>query len=162
MLYFSAFNPESGKEQCHLTQGNLKPPPPYNIKIFKGYKNVMIRRDFANFLIYHPVAIALEEYMHDAYIPDELIYPTLSRINHTEEVDLTEEKCNPWYGRFVGSTNFIQTLPNIPTWEDCGNKCEENVKCSSWSWNVPDNTCSGLILQVCSSGVVTLIRFQIK
>ena len=33
-----------------------KPKPPYGLEVYKGYKNVMIRRDFANFLIHYPVA----------------------------------------------------------------------------------------------------------
>ena len=94
----------------------------------------MIRRDFANFLIYHPVAIALEEYMHDAYIPDELMYATFSRINHIAEKYLPEENCIPWHGRLVRSSHFSK-LSNICSWEDCGTKCQENKECSSWSWN---------------------------
>ena len=65
--------------------GEPKSEPPYQLKIFKGYKNVIIRRDFATFLIYHPVAKALEEYLHDVVIPDELIYATLSRIEDIEK-----------------------------------------------------------------------------
>ena len=48
--------------------------------VYKGYKNVMIRRDFANFLIYHPVAKAFEEYLHDTMVPDEHLYASLARI----------------------------------------------------------------------------------
>ena len=95
-FYFS-----TGKTQCATIAGERKSPPPYDIKVFKGYKNVMIRRDFADFLIYHPVAIALEEYMHNAYIPDELMYATFSRINHIAEKYLPEENCIPWHGRLV-------------------------------------------------------------
>ena len=65
--------------------GDLKLKPPYQLKIFKGYKNVMIRRDFAQFIIYHPVAKKIEEYMTDTLIPDEHIYATMSRIKQIEE-----------------------------------------------------------------------------
>ena len=102
----------------------------------------MIRRDFADFLIYHPVAIALEEYMHNAYIPDELIYATFSRINQITQSELPpEENCIPWHGSLVGSSNFSK-LSNINSWEDCGTQCRENIECLSWSWNSRENYCS--------------------
>ena len=56
------------------------------MQIFKGYKNVMIRRDFATFLIHHPVAKKMEEFMHDTIVPDEHIYATMSRIKHIDEI----------------------------------------------------------------------------
>ena len=83
--YFSYRNATTNEPTCHIVQGEPKAEPPYQMQIFKGYKNVMIRRDFATFLIYHPVAKALEEYMHDVVIPDELIYATLSRIENIKE-----------------------------------------------------------------------------
>ena len=81
--------------QCSQVQGNKKSKPPYQMKIFKGYKNVMIRRDFAKFLIYHPVAKTFEEYMTDTLIPDEHIYATMSRIEQVEEkVDCSHKRKN--------------------------------------------------------------------
>lgn len=78
--YFSYTNATTNEPACQIVPREPKSEPPYQLKIFKGYKNVIIRRDFASFLIYHPVAKAFEEYLHDAVIPDELIYATLSRI----------------------------------------------------------------------------------
>ena len=46
----------------------------------------MIRRDFANFLIHHPVAKAFEEYLHDTIVPDEHLYATLGRILEVKSI----------------------------------------------------------------------------
>ena len=54
--------------------------------MYKGYKNVMIRRDFANFLIHHPVAKAFEEYLRDTIVPDEHLYATLGRILEVKSI----------------------------------------------------------------------------
>ena len=51
----------------------------------KGYKNVIIRRDFADFLMYHPVAESVKEFFKDAAIPDEHVYATLGRIEQIVE-----------------------------------------------------------------------------
>ena len=40
-------------------------------------------------------------------------------------------------------------LSNLWTWEECGIKCQENAKCLSWSWNVPDNRCSATGCKEC-------------
>ena len=70
----------SNTGECKRIRLGTKPKPPYGLEVFKGYKNVMIRRDFANFLIHHPVAKAFEEYLHDTLVPDEHLYATLGRI----------------------------------------------------------------------------------
>jgi hypothetical protein len=46
----------------------------------------MIRRDFANFLIHHPVAKAFEEYLQDTMVPDEHLYASLSRITDIKTI----------------------------------------------------------------------------
>ena len=71
---------------CKLVKIKAKSNPPYGLKIFKGYKNVMIRRDFANFLIFHPVAKAFEEFLHDTIVPDEHLYATLARITDVKPI----------------------------------------------------------------------------
>ena len=76
---YSGKSNSSGKK-CYHVQGNKKPPAPFGLKIYKGYKNVMMRRDFVDFLINHPVATAFENYLRDTLIPDEHLYATLSRI----------------------------------------------------------------------------------
>ena len=83
---FSEFDAKKNKTKCDIEQEGLKSKPPYKMQIFKGYKNVMIRRDFATFLIHHPVAKEMEEFMHDTIVPDEFIYATMSRIKHIDEI----------------------------------------------------------------------------
>ena len=77
------------------------------MQIFKGYKNVIIRRDFAIFLINHPVAKAFKKFMMDSWTPDEHVYATMSRIQHIDEktqVDCGKDKagscedCHKDYG----------------------------------------------------------------
>ena len=83
---FSKFDEEANRIKCAIEQGDLKSKPPFKMQVFKGYKNVMIRRDFATFLIHHPVAKAMEDFMHDTIVPDEHIYATMSRIKHIDEI----------------------------------------------------------------------------
>ena len=40
----------------------------------------MISRDFAHFLIFHPVAKAFQEFLNHTVVPDEHLYATLARI----------------------------------------------------------------------------------
>ena len=86
--------------------GDLKLKPPYQLKIFKGYKNVMIRRDFAQFIIYHPVAKKIEEYMTDTLIPDEHIYATMSRIKRVEEILKTKDSNTLEGGKIIAMFIF--------------------------------------------------------
>ena len=72
--------------KCYQTKAGKKPKPPYGLKVYKGYKNVMIRRDFANFLIHHPVAKEFEEYLHDTVVPDEHLYASLARITDIKSI----------------------------------------------------------------------------
>ena len=88
---FSEFDTKENKVKCDIKQQGEKSKPPYKMQIFKGYKNVMIRRDFATFLIHHPVAKKMEEFMHDTIVPDEHIYATMSRIKHIDEI--TQVNC---------------------------------------------------------------------
>ena len=84
-MNFIFFSFRYGDHKCQKIPGAVKSDPPYKLKIFKGFKNVMIRKDFANFLIYHPVAKAFQEYMNDTWTPDEHFYATMSRIKHIGE-----------------------------------------------------------------------------
>ena len=92
--FFSEFDRKKKKIKCEIEHRDLKSKPPYKMQIFKGYKNVMIRRDFATFLIHHPVAKAMEEFMHDTIVPDEHIYATMSRIKHIDEI--TQVNCGKY------------------------------------------------------------------
>ena len=85
----------------------LRPPPPYNLTIYKGWKNVILSRKFAKFALSHPIAQNLKEWTKDMEIPDEEFFPTLARItkyhqlpngnfnitqNHQDELSLVKGK----------------------------------------------------------------------
>ena len=57
-----------------------KPPAPHNLTVLKAQKNVILRRDFVNFLVYHPVAIAYYNWLSDSFIPDEHFFSTMSTV----------------------------------------------------------------------------------
>ena len=67
-----------------LNQRKRRPPPPFGLKVYKGFKNVILRRDFVEFLVMHPVANALKTFLKNTLIPDEHFYATMSRIEHIE------------------------------------------------------------------------------
>ena len=62
-----------------------KGPIPYNLVVYKGYKNVFIRRDFADFILNHPVSQSVMNFLKDAAVPDEHLYATLGRIEQIDE-----------------------------------------------------------------------------
>lgn len=57
-----------------------KRPPPFNLTIYKGQKNVVLTRKFANFILHHPVAVGFRRWCDDMLIPDESFYSTLVHI----------------------------------------------------------------------------------
>ncbi len=54
-------------------------PTPYNLTLFKGYKEVVLNRTEAAFLLDHPVSRQVLAWMADVYIPDEAFYATMTR-----------------------------------------------------------------------------------
>ena len=64
-----------------------KTPVPYGLKIFKGYKNVILRRDMVDFLINHPISLVFRQYIQDIKIPDEHFYATLIRVTNIQQVN---------------------------------------------------------------------------
>jgi len=56
-----------------------KPPLPFGLQIYKGLKNVMISRNFSDFVLNHPVAIEYYKWLEDVRVPDEFFYGTLAR-----------------------------------------------------------------------------------
>ena len=64
----------------------LLPPVPYNLTLRKGSRHVVLQRSLADRYRTHPVAIALNEWLKDAGIPDEIFFSTLHAIKW-DEVD---------------------------------------------------------------------------
>ena len=71
---------------CHLEKGKKSPLPPFGLEIFKGYKNVIVRRDRVDFIINHPVAKEFRIFLKPTYIPDEHLFATVDRIEHVREI----------------------------------------------------------------------------
>jgi N-acetyllactosaminide beta-1,6-N-acetylglucosaminyltransferase len=66
--------------------GIKKSPPPFNLTIYKGSKNVILSRNFAEFVIKNPVAKIFREWTKDMSVPDEHFIPTLYRIQDTNPI----------------------------------------------------------------------------
>ena len=73
--------------KAEFTKLGPKEPPPYGLKIFKGYKNVILRRDMVNFFINHPISNMFRQYVQDIKIPDEHFYATLIRIEDVVSIN---------------------------------------------------------------------------
>eukprot|EP00095_Tigriopus_kingsejongensis_P009896 maker-scaffold470_size172058-snap-gene-0.32 protein:Tk09896 transcript:maker-scaffold470_size172058-snap-gene-0.32-mRNA-1 annotation:"n-acetyllactosaminide beta- -n-acetylglucosaminyl- isoform a isoform x2" len=57
--------------------GYIKAPPPWNITILKGSKNVALKRDFVDFILDDKKSWTLLNWLSDSFIPDEHFYSTL-------------------------------------------------------------------------------------
>ena len=65
------FRDGRGKDSLYVERANYpKSPPPYNLTVLKGTKNVIISKKFANFLLTHPIAT---DYFH--WIKASFEYP---------------------------------------------------------------------------------------
>ena len=49
---------------------------------------------------------------------------------------LIPDACTPWYGRVI-SGDPLQVVSDIPSWEHCGQLCQEHSQCEGWSWVIP-------------------------
>lgn len=59
----------------------LKSPPPFNLTVMYGIKNVAITRSFASFLINSPVARELRSWLSDVLVAVEHFYSTLATVD---------------------------------------------------------------------------------
>ena len=53
------------------------PPPPYNMKIYKSWAYVALSYDFVEYFLCSEVGLTLRDYLKDAFIPEENVYPML-------------------------------------------------------------------------------------
>jgi hypothetical protein len=71
-----------------LTRLNIKKsPPPFNLTIYKGVKNIILSRNLAEFVINDPVAKIFREWTKDMEIPDEHFMHSLCRIQDTNPIE---------------------------------------------------------------------------
>ena len=59
----------------------LKSPPPFNLTVMYGIKNVAITRNFASFVINSPVARELRRWLSDVLVAVEHFYSTLATVD---------------------------------------------------------------------------------
>ena len=64
--------------------------PPYDLKVYKGVKFVVLTRDMAEFVLYDKVAVDFYNWLKSTLIPDEAFFGTLAAINRTR-LELTGE-----------------------------------------------------------------------
>ena len=76
-------------ESSGITSEELLPPVPYNLTIFKGDRQVILSREYTNFILNYPVPIALRHWMKETLIPDESYFPTLARISYMSQEDFS-------------------------------------------------------------------------
>ncbi|TRY61224.1 hypothetical protein TCAL_10076 [Tigriopus californicus] len=73
-----------GPGQYHLWNERVescpKGPPPFNITVLKGSKNVILTREFVDFVLEDPIAIELYNWLKDTSVPDEHFYSTLATL----------------------------------------------------------------------------------
>jgi len=71
----------SGEYQHVMSHNDiLKTPPPHNLTIFKGVKNVALTRETSDFLIRQQSAIDYYNWLQDVLVPDENFYSTMVRV----------------------------------------------------------------------------------
>lgn len=64
----------------------IKEPPPGNITLRKGYKNVAVPRYLLNFILDSPFCQEFLEWLRDTHIPDEHFYSTIiTKFNRTTQ-----------------------------------------------------------------------------
>ena len=64
----------------HRTTNILHAPPPLNLTIRKGSKNVALTRAWAKMAVNDTLAISLQDWLEDTVIPDEHFYSTLASV----------------------------------------------------------------------------------
>jgi hypothetical protein len=83
---FVEIDPSERYQIIPLRTNNSKRPPPFNLTIYKGHKNVILSRTFSKFVLRHPVAIGFRRWCEDMLIPDEAFYSTLIHITDIQDL----------------------------------------------------------------------------
>ena len=80
-------------------QTNLRlRPPPYNLTLFKGLKNVILHRNFVDFLLDSEVAKHFYDWVKDTNIPDETYIQTLARVRVKDKRVVQQLRANTTHG----------------------------------------------------------------
>lgn len=91
-LYTYSTGPAEFDEENSKIKGLTNLPPPQNITMRKGSKQVVLSKDMVDFIIDHSFAWALYDWLRSTRVPDEHFYATLATISAngdkvTQQVD---------------------------------------------------------------------------
>ena len=92
---------DSNRYHSYEKTTSLKSPVPCNMTVYKGWKNVIMSRNFSNFTLHHPVAKIFRDWTKDMEIPDEEFFPTLARITKIQKT----------HGNYTVTQNHVDRLP---------------------------------------------------
>eukprot|EP00095_Tigriopus_kingsejongensis_P001394 maker-scaffold205_size259573-snap-gene-1.44 protein:Tk01394 transcript:maker-scaffold205_size259573-snap-gene-1.44-mRNA-1 annotation:"beta- -galactosyl-o-glycosyl-glycoprotein beta- -n-acetylglucosaminyltransferase isoform x2" len=83
--------------------GKTKAPPPMNIVMRKGSKNVALKRDFVDFILESAISWTLLDWLQDALVPDEHFFSTLITLfnNNTDMVTIQDLSTDHTHGGCV-------------------------------------------------------------
>ena len=77
MLYFRLDPPD---QTYPFKSNETLPPVPYNLTLYRGYKNVILSRNYSHFILTHTVPKMFRNWIANTLISDESYFTTLSRI----------------------------------------------------------------------------------
>ena len=98
---FAFFNSQQRYHSYERTM-NLKSPAPFNLTVYKGWKNVVLSRNFSAFALTHPISKTFREWTKDMEIPDEEFFATLARITRVK---------NYGGGNYIVEQTHVKELP---------------------------------------------------
>ena len=65
--------------------------PPKNLTILKGSLNVLLKREFAQFVATNKFAIDLYNWLQDMFVPDESFFATMSSVRMGPNNTITQD-----------------------------------------------------------------------
>ena len=83
------------------------PPPPHNLEILKGWKNVALTRDFANHILTSEISKELYNWIIHLLVPDESFFSTLASVDVLENGTVVQDLTKNTTHGLVGEKNLI-------------------------------------------------------
>eukprot|EP00093_Oithona_nana_P012768 12768.XXX_600448_601794_1 [CDS] Oithona nana genome sequencing. len=111
---FSSFFPSQQRYHSYERTMNLKSPAPFNLTVYKGWKNVVLSRNFSAFALTHPISKTFREWTKDMEIPDEEFFATLARITSVKKTQVGPSSNNDDYkkgGNYIVEQTHVKELP---------------------------------------------------
>ena len=89
----------------------MKLPPPHGLDIFKGSKNVVLTREFADGTMRHPYTKRLLAWLRNVAVPDEFFFPTMVRVRQEEGGGFVQDKRED--AQVLGERDFAEALQHV-------------------------------------------------